>query len=133
MGTSLRPDEERLWGGPLRHPTLVVGLEVPRAIVAERIEGRARRMWERGVEAEVREAFAGPVSQTARTIHGLADIAELPRERAHEALVARTRRYAAYQRKWMRRTPGVRLADGDRPADEIAAEIEALLKGGRPR
>ena len=31
---------------------------------------------------------------------GLRDIAELPREQAIEALVARTRRYAAYQRKW---------------------------------
>ena len=80
-------------------------------------------MFESGVEEEVRRALAGPISPTARTIHGLRDIAELPHEEAFEALVARTRRYAGYQRKWMRRIPGLVTVAADRPAGEVADEI----------
>ena len=125
-GSSLRPRAERLWSGETRHPTLVVGLEVPRAEIVRRIDERTRSMFERGVEEEVRRALAGPISATARTIHGLRDIAELPRDDALEALVTRTRRYAAYQRKWMRRIPGLVPVAADRSPDEVAAEILSL-------
>ena len=128
-GSSLRPDHDRLWSEELRHPTLVVGLDVAKETVAKRIEERARRMWERGVEEEVARALAEGVSVTASTIHGLRDVAELPREQALEALVLRTRRYAAYQRKWMRRIPGIRIVDANRAPDEVADEILALLAG----
>ena len=40
-----------------------------------------------------------------------------------ERLIVRTRRYAAYQRKWMRRIPGLVSVAADRSADEIADEI----------
>jgi tRNA dimethylallyltransferase len=130
--SSLRPGEDRLWGAETRHPTLVVGLEVPPGVVAERIERRTQEMFERGVEEEVRRALAGPISPTARTIHGLLDIAELPREQAVETLVTRTRRYAAYQRKWMRRIPGIALVDGDRPADEVAEDVVGRLGSVAP-
>jgi tRNA dimethylallyltransferase len=131
-GSSLRPEEDRLWGGATRHPTLIVGLDVPREELARRIEERTRAMFELGVEDEVRRALAGPVSATAATIHGLRNVAELPREDAIEALTARTRRYAAYQRKWMRRIPGIVLLDGNRPASEVAAEIVAQLGSVAP-
>jgi tRNA dimethylallyltransferase len=131
-GSSLRPEEDRLWGGATRHPTLIVGLEVPREELARRIEERIRAMFERGVEDEVRRALEGRVSATAATIHGLRDVAEVPREDAIEGLTARTRRYAAYQRKWMRRIPGIVLLDGNRPASEVAAEIVAQLGSVAP-
>jgi tRNA dimethylallyltransferase len=126
-GSSLRPGEDRLWGAETRHPTLIVGLDVPQEELARRIEKRTRAMFEHGVEDEVRRALARPISDTARTIHGLRDIAELPREQAIEALTARTRRYAAYQRKWMRRIPGLIPVKADRPPDEVAEEILSLL------
>jgi tRNA dimethylallyltransferase len=131
-GSSLRPGEDRLWSSETRHPTLVVGLEVPADQLAERIERRTHEMFERGVEEEVRRALAGPISPTARTIHGLQDIAGLPREGAVEALVTRTRRYAAYQRKWMRRIPGIVLVDADRPADEVAEDVVGRLGSVAP-
>jgi tRNA dimethylallyltransferase len=126
-GTSLRPGKDTLWSGETRHPTRIVGLEVPPEELARRIEARTHEMFERGVEAEVAKALSGPVSATARTIHGLQEIAELPREEAIEALVARTCRYAAYQRKWMRRIPGIVAVDADRPAADVAAEIVSEL------
>jgi tRNA dimethylallyltransferase len=126
-GSSLRPEADRLWSGETRHSTLVVGLAVPADELARRIEQRTRAMFERGVEEEVRRALAGPISPTARTIHGLTEVAELPREEAIGALLTRTRRYAAYQRKWMRRIPGLVPLDGNRPPAEVAQEIVAQL------
>ena len=122
-GESLRPGADRLWGGETRHPTIVVGLDVPREELVRRIEERTRRMIERGVVEEVRAALGEPLSATARTIHGLREFGELPLAEAVAAYEARVRRYAAYQRKWMRRIPGIRMLDGTRPPAELAAEI----------
>jgi tRNA dimethylallyltransferase len=129
-GSSLSPGEDRLWSGETRHPTLVVGLDVPADVLAERIERRTRLMFERGVVEEVREAVSGPLSATARKVLGLQEIAELSREEAFEALMHGTRRLARYQRKWMRRIPGLVTVPADRPADEVA---DAVLEVARAR
>ena len=89
-------------------------------------------MFAAGVEEEVRRALAGPISATARKTLGLDEVADLPRDEAIAAIVLRTRRYAAYQRKWMRRVPGLVMVDADRPAGEIADDIVALA-GTRER
>jgi tRNA dimethylallyltransferase len=127
LGRSLTPDRDRLWAGDTRHPTTIFGLEVPREELVRRIEARTHGMLARGVEREVRAALRQPISPTARAIHGLADFAELPRDEAVERYNRRVRRYAAYQRKWMRRIPGLIPVRADRPTAETAAEIEAVL------
>jgi tRNA dimethylallyltransferase len=126
-GSSLRPGRNRLWSGETRHPTRIFGLEVSADELTRRIEARTREMFERGVEQEVARALSEPISATARTIHGLQDISELPREEAIEALGARTSRYAAYQRKWMRRIPGIVVLDASRSPAEVAQEIVTEL------
>ena len=126
LGFSLAPTSDTLWGGGYRHPTLVVGLDVPRDELASRIATRTRSMVERGVVEEARRALAASVSPTALTIHGLRDFAELPLEEAVETYNRRVRRYAAYQRKWMRRIPGIVIIDANRPATEVVDEIVAL-------
>ena len=128
LGASLAPSEGRLWSDETRHPTLIVGLELPKDELDRRIEARTRRMFERGVEDEVRRALKRQISATARTIHGLQEIDELPQDEAEAALVRRTRRYAAYQRKWMRRVPGLVSVDADRPAGEVADEILEMAR-----
>ncbi len=127
-GESLVPAEGRLWAGKTRHPTLVVGLDVPQDELLRRIERRTAAMFEDGVQDEVRSALAGPVSHTARQALGLEEVAELPRDEALAAIVARTRRYAAYQRKWMRRIPGLVMVNADRPTDEVADEIQQMAR-----
>jgi tRNA dimethylallyltransferase len=122
-GASLAPTEDRLWSAGYRHPTLVFGLDVPRDVLVQRIEERTSRMFELGVEQEVAAALESPMSQTARMIHGLRDIAELPRDEAIETYNRRVRRYAAYQRKWMRRIPGIVIIDANRSANEVADEL----------
>jgi tRNA dimethylallyltransferase len=123
MGESLQPGRDTLWSGETRHPTLVFGLDVPRAELERRIVDRTRAMFHAGVEDEVRRALAGGVSQTARHALGLDEIARLPRDEAIAAVVLRTRRYAAYQRKWMRKMPDLIRVEAARPADEVADEI----------
>jgi tRNA dimethylallyltransferase len=125
-GRSLVPGRESLFGGAWRHPTLVVGLDVPKGELDRRIAERTRRMFDSGVEEEVRAALTGELSATARKVIGLHEVATRPREEAIEALVARTRRYAAYQRKWLRRLEGLVIVAADRPPEETAAEIVAL-------
>lgn len=132
LGSSLQPGEDRLWNEETRHPTLVVGLEVPKPELDRRIEARTRAMFERGVVDEARRALAGPMSRTARAIHGLHEIGELPPDEAREALTRRTRRYASYQRKWMRRIPGLVSVRGDRPPGEVADEVLEMARARQP-
>jgi tRNA dimethylallyltransferase len=127
-GASLAPREGRLWSEHTRHRTLIIGLDLPKEALDARIAARTHRMFEAGVEDEVRRALEHPISSTARTIHGLAEIAELPREEAIETLIRRTRRYAVYQRKWMRRVPGLVSVPANRPAGEVADEILEMAR-----
>jgi tRNA dimethylallyltransferase len=127
-GWSLVPRLQALFGGAWRHPTLLVGLDVPKPELDRRIAERTRRMFDAGVEEEVRNALLAEPSATARKIIGLHEVATLPREEAIEALIVRTRRYAAYQRKWLRRLEGLVIVAADRPPEETAAEIVALAR-----
>ncbi len=122
-GASLAPERSRLWTEETRHPTVVVGLDVPTEDLDRRIDERTRAMVERGVEEEVARARAQPLSTTARKVIGLEEFGALPPDEAVAAVALRTRRYAAYQRKWLRRIPGVVSVRADRPADGVADEI----------
>jgi tRNA dimethylallyltransferase len=129
-GSSLAPDTDRLWAEATRHPTVIVGLELSKEVLERRIEARTRAMFDAGVEEEVQRALAAPISGTARKTLGLDEVAGLPCDEAIGAIIVRTRRYAAYQRKWMRRVPGLVMVDADRPPGDIADDIVALA---RPR
>ena len=124
-GATLVPAEPRLWTAETRVPTLVVGLAVPAETLARRIRARAEEMFERGVLEEVRAA-----AEVAPGVLGLEAVRALPREEATEQLVRDTVRFAAYQRKWMRRIPGIVMIDAERPAAEVA---DAILEVARAR
>ena len=128
LGSSLSPDSDRLWTEETRHDTIVFGLDVPREALLERIACRVRDMFDAGVVEEARAALAGEVSATAVHALGLREVGELPSNVALEALIVRTRRYAAYQRKWMRRIPGLVSVDANRPAEEVADEIVEVAR-----
>jgi tRNA dimethylallyltransferase len=127
-GWSLVPRLQTLFGGAWRHPTLLVGLEVPKPELDRRIAERTRHMFEAGVEEEVHDALEAEPSTTAQKIIGLHEVATLPRAEAIEALIVRTRQYAAYQRKWLRRLEGLVMVAADRPPEETAAEIVELAR-----
>jgi tRNA dimethylallyltransferase len=123
-GTSLRSGRSRLWTEETRHPTVVFGLDLPREELDRRIEERAREIFAMGVRAEVEGAVQAALSDTARYALGLTELAEhADDEVALDALTRRTKRYASYQRKWMRRIPGLVSLNADRPSGEIADEL----------
>jgi tRNA dimethylallyltransferase len=128
IGSSLRPVNNRLWSDDLRRPTLIAGLEVPQDVLFERIERRTREMLAAGARQEARAALAGAVSGTAEHVIGLRELAELSEAEAAERISLRTRRYAAYQRKWMRRIPGLVSLRADRPPGEVADEILEMAR-----
>ena len=71
-----------------------------------------------------------PVSATAGKALGLHELATLPVGKAEERIAVSTRRYAAYQRKWMRRIPGLVMIDADRATAEV---VDAILDVARAR
>jgi tRNA dimethylallyltransferase len=129
-GSSLSPASDRLWSQDLRRPALVVGLELPAAELERRIVERTDEMIERGVVEEARAAKRAAPSPTAEKALGLDELTALPLEEARARIVERTRRYAAYQRKWMRRIPGIVEIDADRPPEQV---VDAILDVARAR
>jgi tRNA dimethylallyltransferase len=129
-GSSLAPDENRLWSRDLRAPTVIVGLDLAPPHLDERIAARTAEMIERGVAAEAEAAWKGAVAPTARKIIGLEAFATLPLDEARRTVIAATRRLARYQRKWLRRLPVDATLDADRAPGEIADEIVALAGTG---
>jgi tRNA dimethylallyltransferase len=130
-GTSLAPAADQLWTDETRLPTTIVALDVPLAELDRRIEERTQAMVEQGVVEEARAAWAVGPSSTAAKVLGLEQFATLPLADAVAHVVQSTRRLARYQRKWLRRMPGVVTLDGNRPAEEIADEIVALERPGK--
>jgi tRNA dimethylallyltransferase len=124
-GSTLVPEQPRLWTASLRVPTVVVGLDVARETLSARIRARAHAMFEHGVEDEVRAA-----GDVAPQVLGLDAVRTLPRREAIAELERATIRFAAYQRKWMRRIPGIVMIDAERPAGEVA---DAILEVARAR
>ncbi len=130
LGASLAPAEDALWKADARHPTLLVGLEVPLEELDARIEARVSAMIENGAIAEARAAWTEELSVTARKVLGLEELATLPEPEATAAVLLATRRLARYQRKWLRRLPVAATLDGNRPPEEIADEVVALASAG---
>ena len=122
-GGTLVPEEPRLWTAAVRLPSLVVGLEVERDELARRIRARAEAMFERGVVEEARAA-----GEIAPQVLGLEAVRTLPRDEALDELVRATGRFARYQRKWMRRIPGIVMVDANRPRGQVADAILGVLQ-----
>ena len=129
-GASLAPETDRLWTEDTRLPTVIVALDVPLDALDARIEARTHEMVERGVVDEARQAWEAGPSRTAAQVLGLEEFATLPVGEAGERVTQATKRLARYQRKWLRRMPGVVTLDGTRTAEEIAAEVVVLERAG---
>jgi tRNA dimethylallyltransferase len=129
-GHSLAPEHDRLWTEDTRLPTTIIALDLPLDELDRRIEVRTRAMARAGAAEEARRAWGQPLSETARKVMGLEQFATLPEAEAIAAVVQATRRLARYQRKWLRRMPGVVRVDANRAPSEVADEIVAL---GRER
>jgi tRNA dimethylallyltransferase len=130
-GHSLAPADDRLWTDDTRHPTTIVALDLPLDELDRRIASRTAAMAAAGAAGEAARAWAQPLSETARKVLGLEEFATLPLDEAVERVTVATGRLARYQRKWMRRMPGIVTLDANRPPEEIAADIVTLGRTGQ--
>jgi tRNA dimethylallyltransferase len=130
-GHSLAPIDDRLWTDDTRHPTTILALDLPLDELDRRIALRTEAMAAAGAADEAARAWAQPLSGTARKILGLEEFATLPLDEAVERVKVATGRLARYQRKWLRRMPGVVTLDANRPPEGIAADIVALGRTGQ--
>jgi len=109
----------------------MVGVWLPRAVVAERIEQRVEAMLGAGWLDEVRALAARPggLSATARQALGYRELLEHVEaggsyDDAVARIVTRTRAFARRQRMWFRRDPRIRWLGA---ADNPVALLPALL------
>jgi tRNA dimethylallyltransferase len=130
-GHSLAPADDRLWTDDTRYPTTIVALDLPLEVLDRRIGERTVAMAEAGAADEAARAWKGTLSETARKVLGLEEFATLPLDEAVARVTIATGRLARYQRKWLRRMPGVVTLDANRPPEEIAADIVALGRTGQ--
>ena len=125
---SLRParagEESELWSGHTRHPSLVVGLNMDRARLYERIDRRVDEILAGGARREVLMADAAGASHTARKALGFDELLAGD----IEGMRKRSRNYARRQLTWMRKVPSLHELDvTDVCPAEVAARVAALL------
>ncbi|WP_448388815.1 tRNA (adenosine(37)-N6)-dimethylallyltransferase MiaA [Microbacterium aurum] len=120
------PDEPALW-----HPaTTVIGVEVERAALVERLDRRVEDMWragllgevtrlrERGLERGVTASRAIGYAQALAELRG-----DLSRDEAIAQTQALTRRYARRQVSWFRRYPRIRWVGPQTDAGAMADSV----------
>ena len=116
-------------------PAIQIGLSLPRPELDRRIAARVDRMWQAGLEAEVRN-LAGQGLRDGKTASRALGYQQLLRyldgewtlEEARLETIKATRRFARRQESWFRRDPRVRWLDAACPADAIAAEALRLVR-----
>lgn len=108
------PEQPVLWRGA----TTVIGLDIPRPELVERLDARVQRMWADGIvaEAEALRAAGIEAGVTAQRAIGYAQaLAQLRGEIAEADAIAQTqaltRRYARRQVSWFRRYADIHWHD----------------------
>src|SRR6202140_4233760 len=139
---SSRQQMSKLWQqgrDPLRGFSILrLGLDPDRPALYDRINQRARRMFEIGLVDETRRllqkygATAGPLAplgykQAVQFLGG-----ELTREQAIQAAQQANRNYAKRQMTWFRREPDVMWLKGFGDDPQIQREALARLESSRP-
>jgi tRNA dimethylallyltransferase len=110
-------------------PAVQLGLLLPRPELDQRIAARVDRMWQAGLEAEVRELAAQGLrdgrtacralgyQQVLRYLDGASTL-----EEARLETIRATKRFARRQESWFRRDPRVRWLDASQPAEALLAQ-----------
>ena len=117
---------------PLRgYLPIKIGLDPPRDLLYEKLNLRARRMFEEGIVEEVRRLLASGVPPKAKPFESLGYRQALQlikgtitEEQAVESTQQETRRYAKRQQTWFRKEHGVHWLQGF--GDDPLIQAEAL-------
>ncbi|NLG66235.1 MAG: hypothetical protein GX536_00815 [Actinobacteria bacterium] len=131
-----------LWAPRYHHPTVLVGLTLPREELHRRINTRTREMLRAGAVQEAAAVLAAhPGGQGGRDLErgigkaiGFRIIAEhlaggLGHDEVEGRLAAATRGYARRQLTWMRKVPDIVIMDvSERDPVAVAADIHAHVR-----
>jgi tRNA dimethylallyltransferase len=121
-------------------PAVQIGLTLPRPELDVRIAARVDRMWQAGLEAEVR-LLAGQGLRDGRTASRALGYQQLLRyldgectlDEAHAETVKATRRFARRQESWFRRDPRVRWLNAADPQERLLDEaLQHVKTAGLP-
>jgi tRNA dimethylallyltransferase len=115
--------------------TVQIGVDVPRAVLDERIERRVEQMWQEGLVEEVRRLEAAGLRHgpTASRALGYAQVlaylaGECTEREAKAETVRATRRFARRQESWFRRDVRVRWLRDEAPdLGDAAAALAGCL------
>lgn len=117
-----RPFSARLPVPEYLRPTVSIGLDAPREVLAPRIEARVRQMWDAGLLAEVRALDGAGLRQgrTAALAVGYAQAlahldGDLSPEQARDETARLTKRLARRQRSWFGRDDRITWLPHDAP------------------
>ncbi len=120
-------------------PAVQIGLTLPRPELDVRIAARVDRMWQAGLEAEVRLLAAQGLrdGRTASRALGYQQLlryldGECTLDEAHAETVKATRRFARRQESWFRRDPRIHWLNAADPGERLLDEALHLVKAGRP-
>jgi tRNA dimethylallyltransferase len=113
-------------------PAVQIGLTLPRPELDRRIAARVDRMWQAGLEAEVRSLAAQGLrdGQTASRALGYQQMlryldGEWTLDQAREETMKASRRFARRQESWFRRDPRVRWLDAT--SGTLLADASAMI------
>jgi tRNA dimethylallyltransferase len=116
-------------------PAVQIGLALPRPELDLRIAARVDRMWQAGLEAEVRGLAAQGLrdGQTASRALGYQQMlryldGEWTLDQARDETIKATRRFARRQESWFRRDPRVRWLDAT--SGTLLADASAMITEG---
>src|SRR5262249_7576252 len=115
-------------------PAVQIGLTLPRPELDQRIAARVDRMWQAGLEAEVRSLAAQGLrdGKTASRALGYQQMlryldGEWTLEEARLETIKATRPFARRQESWFRRDPRVRWPDATQPGQTLLSESLRLI------
>ena len=115
-------------------PAVQIGLTLPRPELDLRIAARVDRMWQAGLEAEVRGLVDQGLREgrTASRALGYQQLlryldGEWTLEEARLETIRATRRFARRQESWFRRDPRVRWLDASRPPEALLDDASAMI------
>ena len=116
-------------------PAVQIGLALPRPELDLRIAARVDRMWQAGLEGEVRALAAKGLrdGKTASRALGYQQLlryldGEWTLDEARRETIKATRRFARRQESWFRRDPRVRWLDASQPAKVLLAGALRLAR-----
>lgn len=123
-------ERDASWKGEARYPALVIGLNLPRELLYERIDARQAAQVEAGLLEEYRALLAKGYSPELRLLNGLCyrhmrwvHEGKMTLDEAIRLDQRDNRRYAKRQLTWFKSTPGIRWFD---PRTDSAAITQAV-------